>query len=99
MSFRIGNAKFGKPNYDHDCGKCIFLGTDRPTIDESKANLVDLYAHRDKTTIILIRRFGSDLGDYSSVLDSYANSTRYHRDKYGLILHRLHDLEKKESSQ
>jgi hypothetical protein len=58
----------GAPCHEHDCDTCRFIGTVGPEPGEGDVNAVDEYlcrSPRDRSPT-LIRRCGSDPGDYGS---------------------------------
>lgn len=75
-----------KPVHEHDCKHCVFMGHDAPIRRyEGNSNIVDMYIHyhpKERKYDSIIRRYGSNPGDYSSFTRNHAERM----DKYQPVL-------------
>lgn len=57
-----------EPAYEHDCDKCVYLGTTGPITKQQKTNATDHYScsSRWPQGTTLIQRFSSEPSDYAS---------------------------------
>jgi hypothetical protein len=58
----------GRKKHEHDCSKCIFLGSFTPKEGNCDKNIYDLYYHPDEEPVFrsLIARYGNEGGSYLS---------------------------------